>query len=83
MLKRTASLLVIAILCVTVPGCKKKEKDNLAERQAAFKEQQRRKAITSYQELVKKYPDSPYAAQAQERLQKLGPAPATPAKKKK
>jgi outer membrane protein assembly factor BamD (BamD/ComL family) len=51
-----------------------------AAEEAKWRAEQKNKAIKNYQEIVKKYPESPFAAKAQERLRALGPAP-TPAKK--
>jgi len=39
----------------------------------------RRKAVDNYKKLIEKYPDSPHAEKAQERIQALGGA-ATPKK---
>lgn len=79
---RQAVLLLLALtLCGSGMACKKKPAGNLAEQTKAFQERQRNEAIKAYKALAEKYPDSPHAATAQERLKQLGP-PSTPAKKK-
>ena len=75
MLNRFASLfLLAAIVCLS--GCeqKKTQAEVQAEKVKAFRKQQMDKAIASYKEIVTKYPDSEFAAQAKARLQKLQPA---------
>jgi len=72
-------LLALFILSGTV-ACKKSPQAAVAARIAAEKEDKKQKAIKNYQELLKKYPDSPYAEKAKARLQALGPTP-TPVKK--
>lgn len=75
MLRPFLHLLLAAALCFGASACKKKQTD--AQKRAAddqkWREQQRQKAITYYSELVEKFPDSPFAAQAREKLQQLGP----------
>ncbi|HEX5176080.1 MAG TPA: outer membrane protein assembly factor BamD [Chthoniobacteraceae bacterium] len=71
---------VALLLVLPLGGCKKTEAENLAEKRAEFQAQQRSKAIANYQQIVQKYPDSEYAAKAQERLRELTAANA-PAKK--
>ncbi len=75
-------MVVAAAICIGSSACKKKP--NLAEQRAAadakWREEQKGKAAKYYGDLVKQYPDSPYAKQAEERLRVLGPA-STPAKK--
>ena len=79
-----ATRLLLALLCTSVAlslsACKKSPKDLKAAEEAKWRADQKAKAVKNYQELVKKYPDSPYAAKAQERLRAIGPV-ATPAKK--
>jgi len=85
MFQKFFPLLMAAAFLSGGVACKKKE--TAAERQAraaeAFKLKQKIEAIKTYTALVTKYPDSDFAAKAQERLTVLGPLPAaTPAKKK-
>lgn len=76
------SLVLAAVLIASVPGCSKKQ--NLAEQKAAaeakWRQEQKQKAAKYYGELVKTYPDSPYAKQAEERLRALGPISPAPKK---
>jgi Tfp pilus assembly protein PilP len=75
---RFVSAAVALLLVLPLGGCKKSEAENLAEKRAQFQAQQRSKAIANYQQIVQKYPDSEYAAKAQERLRELtGPNGAT------
>jgi len=77
MLKRFASLaLLAAIVCFGAASCeqKKTRAEEQAEKVKVFRKQQMDKAIASYKEIVTKYPDSEFAAQAKARLQKLQPA---------
>ena len=73
-----STLLLAALLSV---GCEKEKtpSDNKAEKEQQWRVRQKQQAAKYYSELVKKYPDSPYAAQAKEKLKVLQP-PATPAK---
>jgi TolA-binding protein len=75
-------LLVLACTTLTLgfTACKKSDQAQRAAAEAKWRADQKQKAIKNYQEIVKKYPESPYAAEAQKRLSTLGPA-ATPAKK--
>jgi len=75
----TPVLLALCVLSGTM-ACKKSPQAAVAARVAAEKADKKQKAIKNYQELLKKYPESPYADKAKARLQALGPA-ATPAKK--
>ena len=82
MLKRFASLfLLTAIVCLG--GCeqKKTQAEVQAEKVKTFRKQQMDKAIARYKELIAKYPDSEFVAEAKARLQKLQPA-GSPAPKK-
>ena len=72
--------IVVAALAMGLASCKKKPSDLKAAAEAKWRAEQKQKAIKNYQEIVKKYPDSEFAAKAQERLKAIGPA-ATPAKK--
>jgi outer membrane protein assembly factor BamD (BamD/ComL family) len=82
MVKRILWLVVAAAVCTGSVACKKKP--NLAEQRAAadakWRQEQKNKAIKYYSDLVKEYPDSPYAKQAEERLRALGPASPAPKK---
>lgn len=82
MVKRILWIVLAAALAAGAVACKKKP--NLAQQRAAadakWQQEQKQKAIKYYNDLVTKFPDSPYAKQAEERLRTLGPA-ATPAKK--
>ena len=75
---------LLALVCTTftfgLTACKKNPQDQKAAAEAKWRTDQKQKAIKNYQEIVKKYPESPYAAKAKERLAAIGPA-ATPAKK--
>jgi hypothetical protein len=78
--KRIILALVAVFVLHGAAACKKTPQEQAAARIAAEKADKKQKAIKNYQDLVKKYPDSPYAEKAKTRLQALGPA-ATPAKK--
>jgi TolA-binding protein len=79
-----ATRFLLALVCASfalgLSACKKNPKDLKAAEEAKWRADQKNKAIKNYQEIVKKYPESPFAAKAQERLRALGPA-ATPAKR--
>jgi TolA-binding protein len=80
LLKKLPLLLALASLLGTT-ACEHKE--TAAEKQArkvqTFRQHQKVEAIKAYTELVNKFPDSEFAAKAQERLKVLGPLPtATP-----
>jgi hypothetical protein len=85
MLRHLLPVFLAAVFALGGVACSKKKTS--AEMQAdkvnAFRERQRGEAIKAYTALTTKYPDSEYAAKAQERLTALGPPPATPAPKKK
>jgi len=80
MVMRLLFIPIAALFAMGLSSCKKKPADLKAAAEAKWRAEQKQKAIKNYQEIVKKYPDSQFAAQAQERLRSLGP-PATPAKK--
>lgn len=85
MLHKILPLLTVAAVLAGATACEKKQ--SAAELQAqkvqAFRTKQKIEAIKAYTALVQKYPESEFAAKAQERLNVLGPIPtATPAKKK-
>jgi outer membrane protein assembly factor BamD (BamD/ComL family) len=71
---------LLALLCTTFTlgftACKKNPQDQKAAVEAKWRADQKQKAIKNYQEIVKKYPESPYASKAKERLTALSPAPA-------
>ena len=73
MLKTLLNLTLIALLAT---GCSKKKKDTVApgELTEAQKTEMRTKALANYKKLVEKYPDSPHAEKAKERIQALGGA---------
>jgi outer membrane protein assembly factor BamD (BamD/ComL family) len=79
MLPKLALLALPAVLLTSFGACKKEPPDNLAVKVEKFRKEQRQKEIKAYRDLVEKYPDSPYTAQAREALEKL--APAAPPKK--
>jgi outer membrane protein assembly factor BamD (BamD/ComL family) len=83
MLKRFASLFLLAAIVCLAAACeqKKTQAEMQAEKVKAFRKQQMDKAIASYKELVTKYPDSEFVPEAKARLQKLQPA-GSPAPKK-
>ncbi|HEV7868394.1 MAG TPA: tetratricopeptide repeat protein [Chthoniobacteraceae bacterium] len=76
MFKRIVRLLVLALVISGATACK--EKQTQAQQTAAdekiWREQQTAKARKAYQDLIKNYPDSPFTAEAQQKLQALGPA---------
>ena len=70
-IKRYAAILLALGCGLLAPACKKTEAENLAEKNRQFQEQQRKRAIENYQQIIRKYPESEYAAKAQERLRAL------------
>ena len=84
LLKKLPLLLALASLLGTT-SCEQKQTE--AEKQKAkvdaFRVHQKIQAIKAYKDIVEKFPDSEYAAKAQERLKAIGPPPATPAGQKK
>ncbi|GEM_PF-1607875 len=85
MIRTIAFIVLAAALSFGAAGCKKKKTvaEMQAEKVTVFRQKQKVEAIKSYTALVTKYPDSEFAAKAQERLNVLGPLPAaTPAPKK-
>ena len=78
MLKALLQFALVAALATSSTGCRKKGATTNAA-PGTLTEAQRadllNKARENYKKLVEKYPDSPYAAQAQERLSALPPAP--------
>ena len=81
MLQRTAILILAAIAACGLGACKKSAKEQAAAAKARVLAEKKVRAIKAYDELVKKYPESPFAEKAKEHLRTLGPA-VTPAKKK-
>lgn len=79
MFQRFASVILAGVVILSATSCKKAPKDLTAEREAKFRAEQKARALKSYQDLVKKYPDSEYAAKAKERIRALTP-PTTPKK---
>ncbi len=73
MLKTLLNLTLIALLAT---ACSKKKKAMLppGELSEAQKTELRTKAVANYKKLVEKYPDSPNAEKAKERVQALGGA---------
>jgi len=74
MLQRLHVAFLAAIACSLTAACQKSEGESVAERTRQFQSQQRKKAIENYQQIIRKYPDSEYAAKAQERLRALNAA---------
>mgnify|MGYP003576251442 CR=1 FL=1 len=81
MLKHLSHLPLVAVLGFVVTSCKSKKAETLkpGELSETQKIELRKKAVENYKKLVEKYPDSPHAQKAQERIQALGGA-ATPKK---
>jgi TolA-binding protein len=69
--------MAVALVFAVSAGCKQKKP--MAPKAGELTEVQKaeliNKARANYKTLVDRYPDSPFAAQAQERLKALGPAP--------
>ncbi len=68
MLPRIIPLLAALAISFGAVACQKKPQESTAEKQAKFQAAQMARAIENYEKLVKEFPESPYAAQAQERL---------------
>jgi outer membrane protein assembly factor BamD (BamD/ComL family) len=86
MFRITQFTLLAICLLFAVSGCTKKKTaaEENAGKVKAFQEQQKIRAAKAYKELMDNYPDSPYAPQAKQRLEQLGPIATpkpTPAKK--
>lgn len=75
------SLAVGVALILSAAGCKKTPAENLEEKKKQFQARQRTEAVKNYREIIAKYPDSPFAAQAQERLRALNAPEQAPSKK--
>ena len=75
MLKHLSHLALVAVLGFALTSCKSKKAETLppGELSEAQKIELRRKAVDNYKKLVEKYPDSPHAEKAKERIQQLGP----------
>ena len=69
-------------LILSGAACEKKETaaDKKKKDDDLWRARQKQQAAKYYNELIKNFPESPFAAQAQEKLNALGPM-ATPAKK--
>ena len=80
MLRKSALILLASAVCLCGAACKKEQTqaEKKAEVVAAFKAKQKAAAVKNYQDLIAKYPASPFAAQAKAKLQALG-APVAPA----
>ena len=76
MLKYLSHLALAALLAVASASCKSKKVETLkpGELTEAQKADLRKKAVDNYKKLIEKYPDSPHAEKAQERIQALGGA---------
>ena len=75
MFKKTLLLLLAAALCLGATGCgssKQTEAQQNAELEKKWRDQQAQKAVKYYKELVEKFPDTPQANDAKDRLQALG-----------
>ena len=70
------TLLNLALIALLATGCKKAKKATLppGELSEAQKTELRTKALANYKKLVEKYPDSPNAEKARERLLALSAA---------
>jgi hypothetical protein len=77
MLKRLFLLCLTLAVALAAPGCSKKQTaaEMQAEKERVWRERQRVRSAEYYNEIVQKYPDSEYAAQAKERLDALGGPP--------
>jgi hypothetical protein len=73
------TLLTLTLVALLATACSKKTKPVLVpgELSEAQKTELRKKALDNYKKLVEKYPDSPNAEKAKERIQALSPAPGT------
>jgi hypothetical protein len=76
-LPRYLSLAFAAAVAFSACEHKKTAAELQAEKVKAFQEQQKIKAAIAYHKLIERYPDSPYAEQAKQRLAAMGPV-ATP-----
>ena len=69
------SCLCVGLIGVANVGCgKKKPAPVKGAKPQVDPVKQRAKAVSAYQKLVEKYPESPFAPQAKERLKVLKPA---------
>lgn len=77
MLNKTLPILLAAAFAFGAAACsgKKTAAEMQAEKEKAWREEQRAKAIKYYSELTEKFPDSQYAPKAKERLNSLGAQP--------
>jgi outer membrane protein assembly factor BamD (BamD/ComL family) len=74
MFKKTLLILLAAALCIGTAACKGKQTEAQlnAEAEKKWRDQQGQKAVRYYKELAEKFPDTPQAAEAKERLRALG-----------
>jgi uncharacterized protein HemX len=84
MFRKLSVLVLIAALFGGAVGCKKEktQAELQAEKTKAFREKQKKAAAQAYQDIVDKYPDSPFAEQAKQKVQELGGVPAKAPEKK-
>ena len=75
---RLLVLLLATALCLGSAACKGKttSAEKKAEEIRKFRERQKNLARKCYKDITTKYPDSEFAAQAEQRLQQLGPSTA-------
>ena len=68
-------MVIFSAVCLSGFGCKGKatSAEIKAEKTKIFRARQKNLAIKCYQDLKTKYPESEFAAQAEQRLQELGP----------
>ena len=80
MLKHLPHLVLAVLFVLASASCKSKKVETLkpGELTEAQKVELRKKAAENYKKLVEKYPESPHAEKAKERIQALG----TPTPKK-
>jgi outer membrane protein assembly factor BamD (BamD/ComL family) len=85
MVKRSLPILAAILVVHGGVACKKKPTVDSAAIQKKFQDAQRHRAIKAYDEIVAKYPDSPYAVKAKTRARLLqteaGIQPQAPTKK--
>jgi hypothetical protein len=76
MLKHLSRFALVILLAIASASCKSKKVETLrpGELSEAQKIELRRKAVENYTKLVERYPDSPHAEKAKERILQLGPA---------
>ena len=74
MLRNIFALLLLASFGSSLVGCKKEktQAEQQAEKVKVFRDRQKKAAARAYQDIVEKYPDSPYAEQAKQKVEALG-----------